>query len=161
MQVSFNRWTPKDHLNIDELVLGPGLADGQVQGLLGIADRDPANDLTPSYGGAPVSPDIDPASPPFTQPLYREFGRSWLVDTTPGRSETLFDYLDPGHSDPSSYQEEKFPAERPGVVERKARTICQKAGVTEWPQIDFCTYDVEVTGAREIADYYKDGWRPA
>jgi hypothetical protein len=38
--------------------------------------------------------------------------------------------------------------------------MCQKAGVTASPQLDFCTYDVEVTGAREIADYYRDGWFP-
>ena len=79
MQVSLGHWTPKDHLNIDEVLLGPGLADGQVRGLLGVADRDPANDLTPSTGGSPVSPDIDPALPPYTQPLYRDFGQSWLV----------------------------------------------------------------------------------
>ena len=161
MQVSFARWTPKDHLNIDELVLGPGLRyGGQVQGLLGIADRDPANDLTPSTGGNPVSPDIDPALPPYTQPLYRDFGRSWLVTTSGGPQDTLFDYLDPSHPDPASYENETFPAERPGVVDRRARTVCQKAGVTAWPQLDFCTYDVEVTGAREIAAYYRDGWFP-
>lgn len=42
-----------------------------------------------------------------------------------------------------------------------ARAVCLKVGVTAWPQIDFCTYDVEVTGAREIANYYRDGWLPA
>jgi hypothetical protein len=160
MQVSFARWTPKDHLNIDELVLGPGLGNGQVSGLLGSADRDPANDLTPSYGGSPVSADIDPAIPPYAQPLYKEFGRSWLVDTNGGSQQTLFDYLDPKHPDPASYENERFPAERPGVVDGKARTVCLKAGVTASPQIDFCTYDIEVTGAREIAAYYRDGWFP-
>jgi hypothetical protein len=160
MQVSFARWTPKDHLNIDEIVLGPGLRDGLVNGLLGSADRDAANDLTPSTGGSPVSPSIDPALPPYEQPLYRDFGRSWLVDNSGGRLHTLFDYLDPAHPDPASYQNDHFPAERPGVVNRQARTLCQRAGVTAWPQIDFCTYDVEVTGARGIAAYYRDGWLP-
>jgi hypothetical protein len=160
MQVSFARWTPKDHLNIDELVLGPGLQHAQVSGLLGSADRDPANDLTPSTGGNPVSADIDPARPPYEQPLYRDFGHSWLVDTSGGRLQTLFDYLDPGHPDPASYQDERFPSERPGVVDRQARTVCQKAGVTAWPQIDFCTYDIQVTGARDIASYYANGWLP-
>jgi hypothetical protein len=46
------------------------------------------------------------------------------------------------------------------VVDDGARAACQKARVTAWPQIDFCTYDVGVTGAREIAKYYRDGWRP-
>ena len=160
MQVSLARWTPKDHLNIDELLLGPGLQYGQVHGLLGSADRDPANDLTPSYGGNPVSPDIDPSQPAYEQPLYKEFGRSWLVTTSGGPQDTLFDYLDPKHPDPASYENETFPAERPGVVEPRARAVCKKAGVTAWPQIDFCTYDVEVTGAREIAEYYRDGWLP-
>jgi hypothetical protein len=160
MQVSFARWSPKDHLNIDELLLGDGLGGGQVSGLLGIADRDPANDLTPSTGGDPVSPDIDPSRPAFEQPLYREFGRSWLVSAK-GPNQSLFDYLDPGHPDSTSYENEQFPAERPGVVDRKARAVCERSGVTAWPQIDFCTYDIEVTGAREIAAYYRDGWLPA
>jgi len=162
MQVSFSRWTPKDHLNIDELRLGPGLGYAQVTGLLGSADRDPANDLTPSTGGHPVSPDIDPARPPYEQPLYEEFGRSWLV-TDPGKGgpqESLFDYLDPTHPDPASYEDAKFPAEIPRVVDDGARAVCQKARVTAWPQLDFCTYDVGVTGAREIAKYYRDGWLP-
>jgi hypothetical protein len=160
MQLSFNRWTPKDHLNIDELVLGPGLGDGQVLGLFGLADRDGSNDLTPSHGGAPVSPVIDPASPPFTQPLYADFGRSWLVDAKGSPSGTLFDYLDPKHPDPKSYQNESYPEGRPDVVDRKARSVCQKEGVTNPVQLDFCTYDVGVTGAREIARYYADGWLP-
>jgi len=162
MQVSFARWTPKDHLNIDELLLGPALAVGQVRGLLGVADRDPLNDLTPSTGGDPVSAEIDPKLPAYVQPLYAAFGRSWLVEpSTKGALGTLFDYLDPTHPDPGSYQNEAFPAERPEVVDRKARAVCQRAGVTVWPQIDFCTYDIEVTGAREIAAYYRDGWLPA
>jgi hypothetical protein len=160
MQLSFNRWAPMDHLNIDELVLGPGLRDGQVSGLFGIADRDAANDLTPSWGGAPVSPVIDPASPPFAQPLYAEFGKSWLVDSKGSPSGTLFDYLDKNHPDPGSYQDESYPEHRPEVVDRKARAVCQKAGVTQQPQLDFCTYDIGVTGAREIAAYYVDGWLP-
>jgi hypothetical protein len=160
MQVSFARWTPKDHLNIDEILLGPDLGDGQVSGLLGTADRNPANDLMPSTGGTPVSSDIDPSVPAFVQPLYRDFGRSWLVDTAQGPLETLFDYHDPKHPDPASYQNETFPAERPNVVDRKALVVCQKAGVTAFPQIEFCTYDVGVTGAREIAGYYRDGWLP-
>lgn len=158
MQVSLARWTPRDHLNIDELVLGPGLGDGQVRGLLGIADRNPANDLTPSTGGSPVSPDIDPALPPYTQPLYREFGQSWLVSTS--RSDTLFDYLDPSHPDSTSYENREFPSERPGVIDPKAEAECRKAGVEAFPQIDFCTYDVGVTGATEIAGYYHNGWLP-
>jgi hypothetical protein len=161
MQVSLAHWTPKDHLNIDELVPGPALLDAGVKGLLGVADRDPADDLTPSYGGSPVSPDIDPSRPAYTQPLYRDFGRSWLVDPGSGSpSDTLFDYLDPAHPDPASYQDEQFPVERPGVVDPKARAVCQKAGATAWPQIDFCTYDIGVTGAREIASYYATGWLP-
>jgi hypothetical protein len=160
MQLSFNRWTPMDHLNIDELVLGPGLREGQVSGLFGIADRDASNDLTPSWGGAPVSPVIDPASPPFTQPLYRDFGKSWLVDSSGSPSGTLFDYLDKNHPDPGSYQNESYPENRPEVVDGKARTVCLKAGVTQRPQLDFCTYDIGVTGAREIAGYYADGWLP-
>ena len=160
MQLSFNRWTPMDHLNIDELVLGPGLRDGQVSGLFGIADRDGSNDLTPSWGGAPVSPVIDPASPPFTQPLYADFGKSWLVDSKGSPSGTLFDYLDKNHPDPGSYQNESYPEGRPDVVDGKARAVCQKAGVTRQPQLDFCTYDIGVTGAREIAAYYADGWLP-
>jgi hypothetical protein len=159
MQASFARWAPRDHLNIDELVLGPGLGGGQVQGLLGVADGDPANDLTPSTGGSALSPDTDPALPPYAQPLYRDFARSWLV-TSGGRWESAFDHLDPGHPDAASYDDEKFPAEWPGVVDDQARTVCTKAGVTAWPQFDFCTYDVAVTGAREIAGYYRDGWIP-
>jgi hypothetical protein len=160
MQVSLARWTPMDHLNIDEIVLGPALQYGQVRGLLGVADRNPTNDLTPSTGGNPVSADIDPSIPPYTQPLYKDFGRSWLVTTSGGPLDTLFDYLDPKHPDPGSYENEAFPAERPGVVDPKAAAICQRAGVTAFPQIDFCTYDVEVTGAREITKYYSEGWLP-
>ncbi len=160
MQVSVARWTPKDHLNIDELVLGPGLQYGQVSGLLGSADRNPANDLTPSTGGPPVSAELDPSLPPYEQPLYRDFGRSWLLDTSGGQLQTQFDYLDPRHPDPASYEDEKFPAERPGVVDGEARAACQKAKVTAYPQLDFCTYDVEVTGASEIARYYRDAWFP-
>jgi hypothetical protein len=163
MQVSLGRWAPKDHLNIDEIVLGPGLHDTtDVAGLLGSPDRDGSNDLTPSWGGVPVSPDIDASTPPHTQPLYKEFGQSWLV-TQPGsgsRRASLFDYLDPGHPGPGSYTHEHYPAATPRVVERDARSICERAGVTAFPQIDFCTYDVGVTGAREIADYYRDGWHP-
>jgi hypothetical protein len=161
MQVSLGHWTPMDHLNIDEVVLGPGLRDGQVRGLLGVADRNPANDLTPSTGGSPVSPDVDPALPPYTQPLYRDFGQSWLVSTSRGASETLFDYLDPNHPDPTSYENAEFPSERPRVVDGKAQTECQKAGVDAFPQIDFCTYDVGITGATDIAGYYHNGWLPA
>jgi hypothetical protein len=46
------------------------------------------------------------------------------------------------------------------VVDRKARSVCRQAGVTQQPQLDFCTYDIGVTGAREIARYYVDGWLP-
>ena len=163
MQVSLARWTPKDHLNIDELRLGYGLSHGAgVGGLFGSPDRDGTNDLTPSWGGPPVSPVLDPNRPAYDQPLYTELGRSWLV-TKPGSGDpqaSLFDYLDPNHPDPASYVDEKYPAERPGVVDRRARQVCIKAGVTAHPQLDFCTYDVEVTGAREIAAYYADGWHP-
>lgn len=163
MQVSLARWAPKDHLNIDELRLGPGLSHGAgVAGLFGSPDGDATNDLTPSWGGAPVSPDLDPHRPPYEQPLYTELGRSWLV-TPPGRGDlqaSLFDYLDPAHPDPASYVDEKHPAERPGVVDPEARYACIEAGVTAHPQLDFCTYDIEVTGARDIAPYYAHGWHP-
>jgi hypothetical protein len=155
MQVSFGRWSLKDHLNIDELLLGPGLAVGQVHGLLGVADRDPANDLTPSTGGAPVSPVLDPARPPYEQPLYAGFGRSWLV--TP--ATTLFDYHEPGHPGPAAYEDAKAPAEHPKVVDEGARAACGEAGVTRWPQIEFCTSDVGATGARDIARNYLDAPR--
>ena len=163
MQVSLGHWTPKDHLNIDELRLGYGLSHGAgVAGLFGSPDRDGTNDLTPSWGGAPVSPALDPNRPAYDQPLYTEFGRSWLV-TQPGSGDpqaSLFDYLDPTHPDPGSYVDEKYPVERPGVVDPEAREACIKAGVTAHPQLDFCSYDVEVTGARDIAAYYADGWHP-
>jgi hypothetical protein len=163
MQVSLAHWTPKDHLNIDELRLGYGMSHGgEVAGLLGSPDRDGTNDLTPSWGGAPVSPVLDPNRPAYEQPLYTELGRSWLV-TRPGSGDpqaSLFDYLDPTHPNPGSYVDEKYPVERPGVVDREARQECVEAGVTAHPQLDFCTYDVEVTGARDIAAYYADGWHP-
>jgi hypothetical protein len=164
MQVSLGRWAPKDHLNIDELRLGSGLSfGGGVAGMLGSPDRDGTNDLTPAWGGAPVSTDIDPNRPAYDQPIYTELGRSWLV-TKPGTGHaqaSLFDYLDPAHPDPGSYVNERFPVERPGVVDDGAREACLKAGVTAHPQLDFCTYDVEVTGARDIAAYYAEGWQPA
>jgi hypothetical protein len=163
MQVSLARWTPKDHLNIDELRLGYGLGHGgEVAGMFGSPDRDGTNDLTPSWGGPPVSPVLDPNRPAYEQPLYTELGRSWLV-TGAGSGDpqaSMFDYLDPAHPDPGSYVDEKYPVERPGVVDREAREACVKAGVTAHPQLDFCTYDVEVTGARDIAAYYADGWLP-
>jgi hypothetical protein len=34
------------------------------------------------------------------------------------------------------------------------------AGVSASPQLDLCTYDVGVTGARDIAAYYRDAWHP-
>jgi hypothetical protein len=163
LQVSLARWAPKDHLNIDELKLGNGLGyGGGVEGLLGSPDGDGTNDLTPSWGGNPVSPDIDPAQPAYEQPLYAEFGRSWLV-SKPGSGtpqDSMFDYTDPNHPDPGSYYDEKHPAGPADVVDDGARAACLEAGVTAHPQLDFCTYDVGVTGARDITRYYVDGWQP-
>jgi hypothetical protein len=163
LQVSLGRWAPKDHLNIDELQLGYSLGQGGgVAGLLGSPDGDGTNDLTPSWGGSPVSPDIDPAKPAYEQPLYAELGRSWLV--TPPLSgsplDSMFDYTDPNHPDPGSYYDEKHPAGPADVVDDGARAACLKAGVTAHPQLDFCSYDVGVTGARDITTYYVDGWQP-
>lgn len=47
-----------------------------------------------------------------------------------------------------------------GLVDPDAREAGEQAGVTALPRLGFCTYDVEVTGAREIADYCTDGWHP-
>ena len=118
MQVSFARWTPKDHLNIDELVLGPGLQDGQVQ--RAARHRRPRPGQRPDpvdrrQPGVARHRSVD-AAPSPSRCTGSSVGAGW--STPPAvASETLFDYLDPGHPDPASYENEQFPSERPGVVE--------------------------------------------
>jgi hypothetical protein len=41
-----------------------------------------------------------------------------------------------------------------------AVVVLLAAGVSASPQLDLCTYDVGVTGARDIAAYYRDAWHP-
>jgi hypothetical protein len=140
-------------LNIDRLDLGPELyGNDRVHGLLGSPDRDPGNDFTPADAEGPIDPTCREGTPAYQQPLYAAFGASWLVD----RETSLFSYRFEGEG-PGTYHEPEFPATctpPPLISVGVAEAICRYAGVTVFPDLQWCTTDVSAAGDQRIADHY-------
>ncbi len=120
----------------------PGPAVGPtLQGLLGSADGNPANDLTARDGTVLATSD-----PAFATKLYRQFGDSWRVQ--PG--ESLFDYA-PGESR-ATFTDLAIPSSTmtveslPPSARADAEAICRAVGIVTQPLVDDCTLDVGVTG---------------
>lgn len=117
---------------------------GTVTGLLGNADGDPANDLTPQ-GGRPLG-----GQPSFEQ-VQRVFGDSWRIT----QAESLFDY--PPGKDTAAFSDKTFPdrpvtlADLPAEQRDRARAICTRLGVTDPGLLDDCVLDVAVTGQPAFA----------
>jgi hypothetical protein len=112
-----------------------------MEGLFGDYDGDPADDLRTPDGAQLRTdpPDID------------RLGRSWRVEA----SRSLFDY-DPGE-DTTSFTIEGYPPSAVTLADLSpddvavAEEACRQAGVTEEPELAWCTFDVALTGDATFA----------
>ncbi|WP_433052726.1 VWD domain-containing protein [Dactylosporangium sp. CS-033363] len=112
---------------------------GQLAGLLGNDDGNPANDLTGRTGDVL-------AYPATAVQLYGAYAASWRVTPT----ESLFDYAD-GEST-GTFTDLAFPyayaevAALPSANRDAATAVCRAAGVTAQPYLDSCVLDLAFTG---------------
>ncbi len=124
--------------------LAPGRA-GKVEGLLGDFDGDPANDVAPAGGGAPL------ARPIRFEQLYPTYADSWRVS----QEDSLFAY-EAGQST-ETFTDRRYPEKAVTVSDldtarrAQAEAICRRAGVTDpWTLLE-CVLDVAVSGRPEFA----------
>ena len=115
---------------------------GQLMGLLGNFDGNPANDLTGRDGTrykAPMSFDA----------LYRHYSEGWRVRP----AESLFEY-GPGQTT-STFTDSAFPDRPvdPSTVAGldAAAAACRRLGLQDAGRVSECAYDVAVTGRLEFA----------
>jgi hypothetical protein len=121
-----------------------------MEGLFGDYDGDPADDLRTQDGTRL------PTDPPEVDRL----GRSWRVEAR----RSLFDY-DPGE-DTTSFIIEDYPPSTVTLADLSpddvagAEEACREAGVTDEPELAWCTFDVALTGdatfAVDAADRFID-----
>jgi hypothetical protein len=130
-----------------KVFLAPSQA-GNVSGLLGDADGDPANDIARRDGHV------------FSQPIAYEdlytdtntFDESWRIS----QAESLFDY-DPGE-DTGTFTDTSLPVAYASTGDLSpstydtARTACEGAGVSDPIVLDACILDVGLTGDRSFAE---------
>jgi outer membrane protein assembly factor BamB len=135
--------TSSSHLDV-EIGLAPE-QEGEVEGVLGDADGDPANDLVLDDGTVlPEDLELDD--------LYPDLADSWRVDD----DTTLFDH--PDGAGPDDWWDPDFPAKRltradidPDVL-ADAEAACREAGVTDPDLLDDCSFDFAVTGDATFID---------
>ncbi|WP_433211201.1 VWD domain-containing protein [Dactylosporangium sp. CS-047395] len=112
---------------------------GQLTGLLGDDDGNPADDLTARSGEVL-------AYPATAAQLYGPYSASWRLTA----AESLFDY-EAGQST-DSFTDTAFPyayaevAGLPSANRDAALAVCRAAGVTEQPYLDSCVLDLALTG---------------
>ncbi|MGW1062257.1 VWD domain-containing protein [Micromonospora rubida] len=117
---------------------------GQVRGLLGNFDGDPANDIAPPSGAALTQP------VPFDK-LYPSYADSWRIT----QDGSLFSYADGQNT--QSFTDRTFPDRSMTVADldpdqrAQAEEACRWAGVTDPGQLAECVFDVAVTGRPEFA----------
>lgn len=113
--------------------------DSTWEGVFGDGDGDPADDLTPRDGDAPVDVADQDA-------LYGDFAESWRVtDAT-----SLFDYS--GGEGPETFHDRDFP-EAPVTVDdldptgrAVAELVCEAAAIEDPVSFDACVLDYTLTG---------------
>jgi hypothetical protein len=114
---------------------------GAVQGLLGDADGNPANDIRPA-GGAPIT------SPSFST-LYPDYANSWRIAQT----GSLFSYT--AGTSTTTYTDPSFPHAATSVRDvsnlAAVRAACVAAGVTDPQTLLDCELDVGMTGLVDFA----------
>jgi hypothetical protein len=117
---------------------------GEVSGLLGNANGDPADDLVTASGAVIAQPARHDA-------LYPGYADSWRVIGT----DSLFDY--PAGEHTATYTDRTFPdgpttvADLPAPRRDQARLACQWLGVTNPALLDGCILDVALTGQASFA----------
>lgn len=114
---------------------------GELSGLLGNYDGDPANDIRPRNGA--------PITDASFKTLYPAYADSWRIDA----ASSLFTY-DAGTStatylDPTFPDAAAAPEKQPGYAQ--ARALCQQAGVTDPALLANCALDVTLTGRPDFA----------
>lgn len=125
-----------------DVAFAPSAAIGPtIEGLLGSADGNAANDLT-GRDGAVLSRD-DPA---FATKVYVPFGNSWRLRP----AESLFDYgsgeSTATFSRPGIPSAEVTAGSLPADRRASAQAICLAVGVRREPLLDDCVLDVAETG---------------
>lgn len=122
---------------------------GQMTGLLGNFNSDPADDLRSSTGT------IIPATPgaaPGYEALYRQFGDSWRVTD----ANSLFTYA--GGQNTGTFTDTTFPdreapaADFTASQQLGARDVCAGVGVSDPALVDACMLDLLVTGQPTYAN---------
>lgn len=121
----------------------PAGRKGTLEGLLGVYDGDPANDVAVRDG------DVLPLPAPFDT-LYPKFADSWRIT----QENSLFDYA---HGQTTaSFTDRTKPSREitsDSVPNRTtAELICRRAGVTDSQVLANCTLDVGLTGQAAFAD---------
>ena len=144
------RWSNASGAYLLDLVVAlPDNRAGQVQGLLGDYNGDPATDIRPR-GGEPFE------APVQWEDLTFDFGHSWRIDP----EESLFDY-ESGESN-SSFTNESFPAQPtrledlPEDSREHAEGVCSDAGIENEAAFRGCVIDVVCTGSDSLADSHVD-----
>ena len=129
--------------------------DVEVQGLLGDADGDPANDLATRDGTIVTVTDEN------WDDLYDVFGASWRLDAP----TSAFTY-EPG-SGPDDHFRPNFPAGLLSLDQldpedrRMAEEACRATGLFMEPFLSSCTIDVAVTGEPALAPEFLAGQHDA
>jgi len=126
---------------LDTTVDPSSARSGQLEGLLGDADGDSANDLHLRGKTASIQPTFSS--------LYPAFADSWRISS----SESLFSYASGKSTDSytnrSFPQEYKAPTALPGYD--AAKKLCQQMGVIDEDALANCALDVAITGRPEFA----------
>ncbi|WP_433326722.1 nidogen-like domain-containing protein [Spirillospora sp. CA-294931] len=114
---------------------------GKVRGLLGNADRNPANDLT-ARNGTRVT---DPLN---LQQLYGSFGASWQAT---GKASLFRTKIPPGGALPVRPPKVASVADLSPAARADAERVCREMGVAPGAALQQCILDVGLTGDRTFA----------